>query len=147
MNKELMIESLDKALSELEASGDLVVTTAIPSDVSEALYLSIINQLESCAENDDLPPAEIRIEAILSKSSDYIVNLFSLTINEAKEVSYNFYKYCKGFKSELEIADYFAHEGPMEIALTAYFCIELGKDRFGDSEYLDWRQEIYKQLK
>jgi hypothetical protein len=146
MNKELFLEAFDTAISELEKNGDLVVTTTIPKKISEFLYFAIRDQWCCDVGDDMLPPAELRIESLLGKAIGILEKVFALSEEEAKSVAYDFYKYCAEFKSKLETADYFSHEGPVEIALTAYFCIKLGKDRFGESDYLDWRKEIYKEI-
>lgn len=147
MNKAQFLKTFEAAILELEKAEKLVVTTPVTTKISEHLYSSIRDQWCREVEGLDSPPPELRIESSLEQAIDKLVKTFDLDKEEANSIAYDFYKYCAEFKSELDIADYFSHEGPFEISLTAYFCIKLGKDRFGSSDYLEWRKLIYREIK
>ncbi|MFM2479522.1 hypothetical protein [Celerinatantimonas sp. MCCC 1A17872] len=148
MKKEKLIKLFDKAISDLEDSGEIVVTTTTYGKVSEYLYEVVRDELcdEYNQTSEALQLPELRIESTLSKSISQLHKVFDLSLDNAENLAYEFYAYCRHTRTELEIADYFSHEGPLEVALTAYYCCQLGKNRFGNSNYLKWRQEIYAKL-
>lgn len=148
MKKEKLIKLFDKAISDLETSGEIVVTTTLSGKISEYLYAAVRDELcsEYNKEADSLPLPEVRIESILSNCIPKLQKVFGLPLGDADNLAYKFYKDCRKTRTELEIADYFSHEGPLEIALTAYYCCKLGKDRFGDSNYIEWRNKVYSNL-
>ncbi|MCH1926118.1 hypothetical protein L9G74_13760 [Shewanella sp. C32] len=148
MNKENLLKAFDQAIIDLEAAGDIVVTTTVSSKISTYLYSVVRDALcdEHKQQSAALQLPELRIESTLAHCITKLETIFNLTADDADQLAYQFYALCHERHSELEIADYFSHEGPFEIALTAYYCCHLGKNRFGNSDYLDWRKPFYAEF-
>ncbi|WP_417763872.1 hypothetical protein [Shewanella sp.] len=148
MNKENLLKAFDQAIIDLEAAGDIVVTTTVYSKISTYLYSVVRDELsdEYKQQSTALPLPELRIESTLAHCITKLETIFNLSADAANQLAYQFYALCRECRSELEIADYFSHEGPFEIALTAYYCCRMGKNRFGNSDYLEWRQPFYDEF-
>ncbi|WP_196161762.1 hypothetical protein [Reinekea sp. G2M2-21] len=135
---EKYIEKISEVLKKMEESGDIVITTTVPQNLSQELYESIVKcWLDENTDFED--PIEFSIPYLLNGFAKTICARFGVTEEEAKEIMREYNNYRLASYSPKENAEVYWHHGD-DIALRAYYRIKLGNDDLG-IEFLDWRKQ------
>lgn len=141
MNTDMLTNRLLVGLLELEQAGDLVITNPRPATLAEKLCAQILHDWTSQFYQE--PPDELVIEDSLKSSCMHLVADFNMPPNDASSVMAQFYRNLAADRTTNELANLFAHQGSVEIALGAYFCVFLNGGTYYNQEYLDWRKEFH----
>ena len=139
MNVDQMSRVLLEGLQELEREGDLVITCTAPQKLAEALSSRIVQQWAK--ESVEILPHEVVIADTIKSGAEYLNRAFSLPHPEALAVVERFVEDRRSERTLSELADLVAHQGHQDIAMAAYYCIQLRMGRYYDQGYLAWRSK------
>ena len=140
MNKNEISDELLKGLTELEESGDIVITHTNPELLAKKLSSAIVEKW--AFEFLDTPPDVVVIDEYSNTSKQYLCQTFDLSEKEAGASIVDFIDLLSSSRSLREVADLVSHQGYQEIAFGAYYCSHLKRGEYYSSGYLDWRKEI-----
>ena len=141
MNNQDCINKISEALASLEERGEIVLTSMFPEKVSQDIFNAAIKSwLEANIDSEE--PIEIGIPYLLEELSNELVRKFSLEVEQAKEITNQYYAMWLKHRSMKEIAEIFYHETPNEMANRAYYTLVLGNEDNRDLKYIDWRKSV-----
>lgn len=141
MDRQELCSKLLVGLIDLEESGDIVITHAIPRSLADRLASIVIRHWAS--DFSESPPPDLLIQDSLEMSSKFLCEEFGLSEPNARSTMEEFHNILKSRRSITEVADLVAHQSSPEIALGAYYCVVLQRGEYYSRGYLDWRKEFY----
>ena len=139
MEDKNIIGKIAEALINLEAQGELILTTSYPNAVATSIFHSALKVwFDETAKYDE--PIECTIPYLLEQAVLEIVARFRVQNLRAREIVNAQYNEWLKTRTMKDIAEIVWHETPREMAARAYYHIELGKPDNRDLEYLEWRK-------
>jgi len=141
LNTTELTNNLLTGLLELEQSGDLVITHPAPLALADLLCSRILQQWANEFLNE--PPFEVVIANEIKLSSRHLAATFNIEEAAATSTVEKFVQSFLATRTPKEVAELLTHQGPQEIALGSFYCIQLKRGLYYSSDYIDWRMAHY----
>ena len=145
INNQNYIEKIDQVLKDLEDKGEVMLISTNPKYIPKFIFHSIVEEMLKDRYSDFL--IESDIPYLLERVAQEVSLIFSEDIKNAERIANEFYHKLLYRYTMVQVAEIIHHETPFEIALRAFYSIELKNIDNRDFNYLDWRKQYYMKLR